>query len=280
MYGVHAWLRLAAFTIVDVAFRLTLVLIGLALGVGVVGLAWAAVVPFLLAMLVVALPARNRLFTTTQLDVTYAAATRNVLRTVIAAGSAAVLVSGFPLLVGVTSRSEVAVPVSAVLFALTLTRAPIVVVTLSLQSYLLVQLKEHSGQATRILLGVVGAIGVLGVVLALIAWAIGAEVLVWLAGEAFRLPAGYVALLVATSVFTGWLMATGTAVLARRGHTLYSVGWLVAAAVSTAIMFLPVGLYERSLLALAVGPLSGIVIHTGGLVRRRLPGDLLESKVE
>jgi O-antigen/teichoic acid export membrane protein len=280
MYGVHSWLRLAAFTIVDVAFRLALVLVGLALGVGVVGLAWAAVVPFLLAILVVALPARTQLFTTTQLDVTYGAATRNVLRTVIAAGSAAVLVSGFPLLVGVTSGAEVLVPVSAVLFALTLTRAPIVVVTLSLQSYLLVQLKERPRQATRILLLVVGAIAVLGVVLALVAGAIGAPVLVWLAGEPFRLPAEYVALLVATSVFTGWLIATGTAVLARKGHTIYSVGWLVAAVVSAALMFMPLGLYERSLLALALGPLAGIVVHIGGLVRGRLPGELLEPKVE
>lgn len=280
MYGIGAWRRLAAFTVLDVAFRLVLVLIGLALGVGVVGLAWAAVVPFLLVILVVVVPARSTLFSGTKLDVGYGTATLNVLRTVVAAGSAAVLVSGFPLLTGLTTASESPRLLSAVVFALTLTRAPIVIATLSLQSYLLVQFKSRPERVVRILLAIAGGLAVTGAVLSLLAWWIGADAIVLVAGEGFRLPAAYVALLVATSVLTGWIMITGTAVLARGGHTPYSVGWLIAAVVAVTAMLLPGDLFVRSLVALGAGPLAGLVVHVIALVvgGRRL--HLAKSQVE
>lgn len=281
MYGMHAWRRLAAFTVLDVAFRLVLVLIGLALGVGVVGLAWAAVVPFLLVLLVVVAPARSELFSSTQLDVGYGRASLNVLRTVIAAGSAAVLVSGFPLLTGLSTPTGKPALLSAVVFALTLTRAPIVVATLSLQSYVLVQFRDRPDRAIRLLVTIIGAIGAIGAVLALLAWWIGADIIVLLAGEGFRLPAAYVGLLVATSVFTGWIMVVGTAVLARGGHTPYSIGWLVAAVVAILIMLAPGELYTRSLVALAAGPFVGLAVHVGALLfARRRPLELGDPKVE
>lgn len=280
MYGTRAWRRLAAFTVLDVAFRLVLVLIGLALGIGVVGLAWAAVIPFLLVILVVVVPARAELFSTTRLDVGYGAASLNVLRTVIAAGSAAVLVSGFPLLTGLTTPNGSPQLLSAVVFALTLTRAPIVIATLSLQSYLLVQFKSQPERTVRTLGVIAGGIAAVGLVLALIAWLIGADAIVLLAGEGFRLPAGYVGLLVATSVLTGWIMVTGTAVLARGGHTLYSAGWLVTAIVSVLVMLVPGDLFTRSLLALAVGPLAGLLVHVGALVRGSRRLELPDPQVE
>lgn len=280
MYGSHAWRRLAAFTVLDVAFRLVLILIGLALGVGVVGLAWAAVVPFALVILVVVVPARSQLFSTTRLDVGYREAFLNVLRTVIAAASAAVLVSGFPLLTGLTTTGVSATLVSAVVFALTLTRAPIVIATLSLQSYLLVQFRDRPTGSIRLLVIIAAGIGVVGGILAALAWWIGADVIVLLAGETFRLPAGYVALLVATSVATGWMMVAGTAVLARGGHTPYWIGWLVAAIVAVLIMFTPLDLYSRSLTALAVGPLAGLVVEVVALARRSTLGKLGDPEVE
>lgn len=280
MYGARAWRRLAAFTVLDVAFRLVLVLIGLALGIGVVGLAWAAVVPFLLVILVVVVPARSELFSTTRLDVGYGAASLNVLRTVIAAGSAAVLVSGFPLLTGLTTPNGSGQLLSAVVFALTLTRAPIVIATLSLQSYLLVQFTSRPDRIVRMLVLIGAGIAAVGAVLGLIAWWIGADAIVLLAGEGFRLPAAYVGLLVATSVLTGLIMITGTAVLARGLHTLYSVGWLVAALVSVIIMLLPGDLFVRSLLALAVGPLAGLVVHVVALGVRGRGLELTDAQVE
>jgi hypothetical protein len=268
MYGTYAWRRLAAFIILDVAFRLLLVAIGLALGIGVVGLAWAAVVPFLLVILTVVVPARDELFARTRLDVGYGAATLNVLRTVIAAGSAAVLVSGFPLLAGITTPHGAPSQLSAVVFALTITRAPIVIATLSLQSYLLVQFRDHPERTLRLLAVIAVGMAAVGTLLALLAWWIGADVIVWLAGEGFRLPAAYVGLLVATSIATGWIMIAGIAVLARGRHTAYSAGWFVAAAVAVLLMFVPGDLFTRSVVALAVGPLAGLVVHLVALLGR------------
>ena len=267
MYGTHSWRMLAIFTVLDVAFRLVLVLLGLLAGVGVVGLAWAAVVPFLLTVLVVVVPTRRALFSRSLLQVGYRDATLNVLRTVAAAASTAVLVSGFPLLIGLTTADETPTLLSAVVFALILTRAPIVVATLSLQSYLLVQFRDHPGRTSRLLVVLVAAVGAAGAVLALVAWWIGAEVIVLLAGEVFRLPAAYVGLLVASSVTTAWIMLTGTAVLSRGAHTAYSAGWLLAAITAILLMLIPGDIFTRSLVALAAAPLAGLALHLVALVR-------------
>lgn len=277
MYGTHSWRLLAAYIVLDVLFRLVLVVIGLAVGVGVVGLAWATVVPFALVVLVVVVPGRHALFSTSQLDVGYGAAVANLLRTVVAAASTAVLVSGFPLLVGLTTHDERAITLSAVVFALTLTRAPIVVVTLSLQSYLLVQFRDHPTHAARLLGLLLLGIAAVGATLALLAWWIGADVFVLLAGESFRMPAGYIGLLVASSVSTGWIMLTGTAVLARGGHTAYSMGWLFAAVVAIALMNAPGDVFPRTLLALSIAPLAGLVVHFVWLLRHRQSLELADA---
>ncbi|MDO7881131.1 hypothetical protein [Antiquaquibacter soli] len=280
MYGTHSWRVLAAFIVLDVAFRLLLVCILLPLGVGVVGLAWAAVVPYGLVLLVVVLPAWRTLFASSQLDVSYRAVTANVVRTVAAAASTAVIVSGFPLLIGFSSAGDDARMVSAVVFALTLTRAPIVVSTLSLQGYLLVQFRDHRASATRLMLRLFALLLLAAVLLAALAWWLGADAIVWLAGEDFRLPGWYVAALVGTSVATGWIMVAGTAALARGLHGGYSAGWVLTAIVAVVIMMLPIDLLVRSTLALGIAPLVGLAVHILALLRRRRRLELADPEVQ
>lgn len=261
MYGIHLWRPLSMIIVLDVALRLVLIALGLFVGANLVLLAWATVIPFPLVLLMLWLFARKRLTGTNSLDVHYSAAVSNVARTVVAAASTAVLVSGFPLLLGSTSPDESSRHLSTVIFALTLTRAPLVVSALALQSYLIVYFRDRAHSWVRSYLVFMGGVAGVGLVLAVIAFFVGDPVIVAIAGAGFSIDPAFLALLVLSSVPTAWLAITGTAVLARARHNYYTIGWVVAALAAIALLFVPGTLEFRTLLALSVGPMAGLLVE-------------------
>ena len=267
MYGLRSWRPLALAIVLDVALRLLFVAIGLALGLRVTGIAWLTVIPIGLVVVVVLGITKGSVLTGGELDVGYGAAIANVLRTVVASGATAILVSGFPLLLGVTSPTVQGRMLSAVVFALTLTRAPLVVSTIAFQSYLIVHFRDAKRHIARSLLLIMGGVAGVGIVGSLIAWWVGADLIVWIAGDLFRVDPGFVGLMVASSIPTAWLALSGTAVLARGGHNFYSAGWLVAACVAVALLLLPADIETRALISLSVAPLVGLAVHCVALVR-------------
>lgn len=267
MYGLRAWRPLAVAIVFDVALRLLFVAGGLALGFPVTGIAWLTVIPIGLVVVIVLGITRGSVLRDGELDVGYGAAVANVLRTVVASGATALLVSGFPLLLGVTSPGIAPTTLSAVVFALTLTRAPLVVSTIALQSYLIVHFRDAGPNIARSLLTIMGAVAGVGIVGALLAWWFGADLIVWIAGDLFRVDPGFVGLLVVSSIPTAWLALSGTAVLARGGHNYYSAGWLVAAVLAVILLLLPADIETRALTSLSVAPLVGLVVHCVALVR-------------
>ena len=269
MYGAHMWRPLALSIVLDVALRLALVSLGVVLGWPVVALAWATVVPLPLVVITVLIVTRGSVVRSTSFDVSYGRALSNVARTVVAAGSTALLVSGFPVLLGVSSPSVEPAALGALIFALTITRAPLVVSTLALQSYLLVHFRDAPATAIRRLLALCAGVAGGGLALALLAWWFGVEAIVLVAGEGFRLPSWQVAGLVASSIMTAWLAITGVAVLARGRHTAYSLGWLAAAAGAAALLLVPGDLATRALVALTFGPVAGLIVHGVALTRRQ-----------
>lgn len=279
MYGARMWRPLAVAIVLDVALRLLFVGIALLLGAPLTVLAWATVVPLPLVVGTVLVITRGRVLRATELDVGYPGAISNIARTILAAASTGLLVSGFPLLLGVTSRGLAPALLSAVIFALTLTRAPLVVTTLALQGYFIVHFRDATRSVPRAVLAIMAGIAAIGAVLALVAGWIGSDVIVLIAGETFRLQPWFVGLLVATSVSTGWLAITGTAVLARGQHTAYTAGWLAAALAAVGLLLVPGDVLWRSLLALGVGPLPGLVIHLVALGRPARPLELPDPQV-
>ena len=63
------------------------------------------------------------------------------------------------------------------------------------------------------------------------------------------------------SGFMAVLMITGAATLAVNRHIAYTLGWVVAALVAIALMFVPQPVEIKTLLALYGGPLAGLLIH-------------------
>ncbi|MGV8896772.1 MAG: hypothetical protein ACOH10_05085 [Rhodoglobus sp.] len=267
MYGLRTWRPLAVAIVLDVALRLLFVAVGLALGFNVVGIAWATVLPIGLVVMVILGITRGSVLHAGELDVSYRGALVNVLRTIVASGATALLVSGFPLLLGVTSPTIATSTLSAVIFALTLTRAPLVISTIAMQSYLVVHFRDAGRSIVRSLLSIMGVVGAVGVLGALLAWWIGSDLIVWIAGDVFRVDPGFVGLLVASSIPTAWLALSGTAVLARGEHNYYSAGWLVAAIVAMALLLLPFGIEARTLISLSFAPLAGLVVHYLAVIR-------------
>ena len=204
----------------------------------------------------------------TELDVGYRALVRNVGQTVVAAGATGLMVSGFPLLLGLASRSEPKDLVGLYILSITLTRAPLIVIALSLQSYLVVTFKRPGpGSPLRRLLVLMG---VAAVVLGIAGWLLGPAVFGFLFPGQLVPEGGFLAILVFSSAIVGMLCITGPAVLARSRHLVYSGGWVVAALVTIAMLLMPLEFSLRTILALLAGPLAGLIVHATYLLRHRV----------
>jgi hypothetical protein len=267
LYGVRASRTLAVVIIADVALRLVGITIVLLARGGLVLVAWASVLPFVVMAVGLMAALRWGRHLRIQLDVGLRSLAVHVVQTVGGAIGISLLVSGFPLFVRVLSPQEDAASVGVLVYALILTRAPLVVSVLAMQSYLVVFLRDRRGHLVRAVVAVLGILAAVGVVLAALAYVFGPAVVTFLAGAAFRIPPMTLALLVVVSIVTAGLAVSGAAVLSRRLHAWYVSGWALAAVISVALLALPGDLDKRVIVALAAGPLVGIFLHLIALRR-------------
>lgn len=274
LYGVSQWRSLALMISTDGVLRLALVGAILTTTNDIVALAWAVALPFPLAIMLLWPVIRRHFVGRSDIDVGYGRLTWNVARTVLAAVSTAVLVSAFPLLLGVTARGTDEALIGELIFTLTLTRAPLVVSVMALQSYFIVQFRQRVHHWAGFLLRVMGVLAAGGVVLALAGWWLGPPVFELVSGAPVTLEGGIIAVMVASSALVGALSVSGSAVLGRGGHLAYSAGWLVAALATVVIMVLPVDdILLRVGIATVAAPVLGLAVHAGWLVGtgRRTP---------
>lgn len=267
LYGVSQWRSLALMIAVDGVLRFVALAIGLTIANNdVVSLAWLVAIPFPLAIMVLWPFIRQGVVGRTELDVGYSTLSWNVCRTIFASAATAVLVSGFPLLLGVVARNTDPSLVGELIFTITLARAPLIVTIMSLQSYLVVLFRNRAGESFKMFLLINGLILGCGGMLSLVAGVVGPVLLGWLTGRSTSLDGSFIAVLVASSAVVGALGVSGSAVLARSQHFAYSAGWVVAALVTISLMVLPVDLIPRVGLTLLVGPLAGLIVHMAWLV--------------
>lgn len=269
LYGVRSWYPLALLIAVDGVLRLAGVLLVLGLGGGLAELGWAVALPFPLAIAMVLPFIAGRLVGRVQLDVGYRSLSWNTARTVVAAAATATLISGFPLLLRVTSPDVADAALGPLVLALTLTRAPIVIPLLSLQSYLVVHFGDHADTIGRRALRLVGVVLAGALLLAGLAAWIGPGMLVALFGSGFFVEPWVLFALVASSGLVAALCVSGPAVLARSQHGVYVGGWIVASLVTVGLLLLPLALDARMTLALVGGPLVGLAVHLAALARGR-----------
>lgn len=272
LYGLALWPFIALMVALDGLIRLVLVGSALLLRLGGLGLEVATVAPFVLVPLILWFWIRPRVVGRYQLDVGLGSLVWNVIRAVVAAAATAVLVSGFPLIVAATAGGAPSSELGVFLLAITLTRAPLVVTFLALQSYFVVLFRARGAGARswRLMGLLIGGVSALTVVLAGLAWLLGEAVFVWIFGPAYAISGGTLALLVLTSGIVAVMSIAGSALLAHGAHSWFAASWIAAAGVMVLVMTLPGEIVPRSLAALAIGPATGAVIQLiGNLVVSR-----------
>ena len=268
LFGLSLWTPVAWIVAIDGMLRLLAVGGVLLIAHDPVALAWAVALPFPVSVAIIWPLVRGRVVGRNRLDVGPRALTWNVARTVVAAASTGVLVSGFPVILKLTSVGEGAAVLGVVILAVTLVRAPLIVTAMSLQGYLIVQLRPADGLARRILL-LVGLIVAGGIVLSVLGWLLGPQLFLLLFGQQAVVSGGLIAGLVGSSAAVAVLFVTGPALLTRGAHFAYSAGWLLAAAATVGALLLPFPFLDRTVISLVVGPLVGLLAHVVGLVGAR-----------
>ena len=267
LYGLSAWRPLALAILIDPVLRLLALVAVLRFTHDVTVLAWVVVLPLPLTFVVVWLVVRRPSRRGFVVDVAYGQLAWNVVRVVVGAGSLSVMVSGLPLLIRATSHSEPDAAVGLLVLAITLTRAPLIVTVMSLQSILVVRFRDQETALLRQVATMVGVLAAVGVLLAILGWLLGPWVFsVLFPGE--TTPDGWLlAALVGSSVLVAVMCVTAAANLAKGQHSFLTAGWLAAATLTVLFLALPGDLLQRVLLALVVAPLGGLVVHGLGMVR-------------
>lgn len=273
LYGIIHWRPLALLIGADGIVRLLFLGVTLVFTKEIVVLAWAVALPFPVVIAMLWPAVRRSLVNRTELDVNYRALSWNVSRTVLASMSTAMLVSGLPLLLGVAAAGVDRSFLGELLFAITLARAPLIVTVISLQSYFLMQFRNHPESRGSFFFRIQSAIAGGAVVLGFLGWWLGPWAFVIVTGRPTHMEGSFIAVLVLSSALVGSLCLSAPAVLARGQHFIYSLGWVVAAVVTIVALVLPLDLMTRITVALLAGPVAGLLVHHVWLLTRpRSPG--------
>jgi hypothetical protein len=269
LYGLSKWLLLALMVLGDAVLRLIFVVWVLNTNADVDALMWAASIPFGLTIFLLWPWLRKTLRGNVTTDVSLARLWRNSLKAVLAAVGMSLIVSGFPLILSLSSASTSVEVVSQAMFIVTLARAPFVIVAISLQSLLLVRIKSASNPISfmsrlgLVFLGIAAMMIPIGLV-------ISELLLELLVGSPSLLSPWLLTTIVLSGILLAYLVITGVAVLARSQHVRYASGWAVAALLTVVLLVLPIEFELRVMCALLIPPAAGIVIHLSGLRKKKL----------
>ncbi|MCL2470167.1 MAG: hypothetical protein FWF25_00280 [Propionibacteriaceae bacterium] len=177
------------------------------------------------------------------------------------------LVVGFPTVLGLVVGYTRLQSAAGLLFAISMTRAPLMMPLNAFQSMIVAHFVNSGGSARAIGRIVVAVLG-LGVVVSVAIGLVGPPLLGLLRSE-YHLGFVVVGCLTLASVFLTLVVLTGTLVLANSRHTVYMIGWIVAIVVTVGMLWIPAPLTVAVIVALITGSSCGAVVHIVGLVRGR-----------
>lgn len=268
-YGSHEWGAVAGLTIADALFRLLGVCLVILLGGSVVSLGWAVAAPFAAAVALLWWLRGRRAVREVDLDVSLHRLARNSLSTVGAALATGVMISGLPLVLGLTSRGVGETTLASLILVITLTRAPLVIPLMALQSYLVVTYRDAPQRALRRTVVWSGLLIFVTAGLALVGTIAGPWVIHLLYGERYSLEPVVYAAVILSAGLTALLCLTGPAALARGKHGRYVAGWTVSAGALVASLGLfGGGQVSGVVIPLMAAPVLGAMVHLTALVGR------------
>ncbi|OCB13213.1 hypothetical protein A5717_15005 [Mycolicibacterium porcinum] len=267
--GVNRWTEYGALMVTDAGIRVAVAAATFVLGWGLAGFLWATVAGAVawLIMLIAAPAARMAAgLLTAGSPATFL---RGAGHSIAAAGASAILVMGFPVLLKATS-GDLGAAGGVVILAVTLTRAPLLVPLTAMQGNLIAHFVDQRDKRLRALLAPAAAVAGLGAVGVAAAGLLGPWLLRVAFGEEYLAGGALLAWLTAAAVAIAMLTLTGAATVAAALHRAYALGWIIATVAAVALLLLPLGLEERTVIALLCGPLVGIAVHLVALARLAL----------
>ncbi|MFB7893138.1 hypothetical protein ACFC1I_13125 [Microbacterium sp. NPDC056044] len=261
LYGLRLWTAVAWLTIIDAVCRAVLVIIAFAAGWPAELVAAAVSVPFGLAFLAVWLGMRRRVVGAFRLDVRLGRLLVNTGGTVLAATAMGVMMNGMPLLLGLTGGATDPTILAGLILTITLTRAPLVVPLLALQSYLISVFRDAGRAVMRRILSALALAFVAVGLLAAVAWFVGPWVIGLVSRGQYTVTSAMMATVTVGAGLVGMMCVTGPALIGRNRHVPYVAGWVVAAGLTIGTMLLPLPFETRLTLALLVPPAVGLCVH-------------------
>ncbi|MGC5222266.1 hypothetical protein ACPW96_06645 [Micromonospora sp. DT81.3] len=267
LYGLRLWGAIAWLMILDAAIRAVLLTVGFALQLPIGWLALLIAVPFVLAFGIVWLVIRRRVVGAFRLDVPLGRFAAHAWGTVGAAAASGVLITGLPMLIGITAAGSPPETLGALLLTITLTRAPIVVPIIALQSFLISAVFRGGRVRTARLIQILAALLAVVAVLAVAAAFIGPPIVSWVSAGRFEIAGWMVSVVVLSAGLVAAMSVTSPALISARRHTANLVGWLVAALLTIGALLLPVDASTGIAVALTVPAFVGLVIQAIALTR-------------
>lgn len=273
--GEDRWYLFAAVGGLESAGRLILMLAAALLIPSLAGLEVATVVPMGLWLILAFVTVSGRRLWVARADVPARRLSVNILWSFLSSAAAAVLMMGFPNVLKASGAAESEpVVLGTLILAISITRSPIMIPLQAFQGVAVSAFLKQRHRPVAAFIKPAAAVVSVGAVGALAAYLVGPLLFRLIyppaagAEPAYEAAASGITLgaLVFASALLALMTLSGNMALAVNQHRIYLAGWVVAAAVTLSLAFLiPAPLVPRAIVALAVGPVCGFVVHMLGV---------------
>lgn len=273
--GEDRWYLFAAVGGLESAGRLILMFAAALMIPSLAGLEVATVVPMGLWLILAFVTVSGRRLWVARADVPARRLTTNILWSFLSSAAAAVLMMGFPNVLKASGAAESEpVVLGTLILAISITRSPIMIPLQAFQGVAVSAFLKQRHRPVAAFIKPAAAVVAVGTVGALAAYLLGPLLFRLIyppaagAESAYEAAASGITLgaLVFASALLALMTLSGNMALAVNQHRIYLAGWVVAAAVTLSLAFLiPAPLVPRAIVALAVGPVCGFVVHMVGV---------------
>lgn len=273
--GEDRWYLFAAVGGLESAGRLILMLAAALLIPSLAGLEAATVIPMGLWLILALVTVSGRRLWVARADVPAGRLITNILWSFLSSAAAAVLMMGFPNVLKASGAAErEPVVLGTLILAISITRSPIMIPLQAFQGVAVSAFLKQRHRPVAAFIKPAAAVVAVGAVGALAAYLVGPLLFRLIyppaagAESAYEAAASGITLgaLVFASALLALMTLSGNMALAVNQHRIYLAGWVVAAAVTLSLAFLiPAPLVPRAIVALAVGPVCGFVVHMVGV---------------
>ena len=273
--GEDRWYLFATVGGLESAGRLLLMLAVALLIPSLAGLEVATVIPMGLWLILALVTFSGRRLWVASADVPAGRLTVNILWSFLSSAAAAMLMMGFPNVLKASGAAESEpVVLGTLILAISITRSPIMIPLQAFQGVAVSAFLKQRHRPVAAFIKPAAAVVAVGAVGALAAYLVGPLLFRLIYPPAAGTESAYEAaasgLSLGALVFASALLAlmtlSGNMALAVNQHRIYLAGWVVAAVVTLGLAFLlPAPLVPRAVVALAVGPVCGFVVHMVGV---------------